>query len=113
MSPPGPPLRQLPAPHLPGLLRHLRPDGSVCAGQRSGGRPDEAPGRQQQRGAAGRAGGAGGEGGEGEGAGGPSTQHRFSRSRPGARRGRTCPGNTPPVRGEWSKGGYNDDPVCV
>lgn len=90
----GPPLPQLPPHHLSGLLCHLRPDGPVRAGQRGRGRPHEAPGGQQQGGAAGGDGGEGGEGGEeGERGGQQTAQHGVRGRRAGAELGRTCAGN--------------------
>lgn len=93
VPPPGSPLPLLPAPDLPRLLRHLRPDGSVRAGQRGRGRADEAPGGEQQGGAAGGDGGEEGAGGAAGARGGqPAPQRRVSGRRRGAERRRTWPG---------------------
>lgn len=92
----GSALPHLPAPDLSRLLRHLRPDGSVRAGQRGCSCSDEAPGGEQQGGAAGGDGREEGERGEeGEGGGQPTPQHRIFERRPGAERGHTCSGNVP------------------
>lgn len=94
VSPTGTPLPHLPAPDLSCLFRHLRPDGSVCAGQRGCSCSDEAPGGQQQGGTAGGDGGEDGEGrNKGEGGGQPTSQYRVCGRRLGAKCGHTCPGN--------------------
>lgn len=93
MSPTGSPLPLLPALYLPRLLRHLRPNGSIRAGQRGRSRSDEAPGGEQQGGSAGGDGGEEGErGAEGEGGGQPTPQHCIHGWRLGAKWGDTCPG---------------------
>lgn len=74
LSPTGPPLSLLPATDLSHLLRHVRPDGPVRTGQRCRSCSDEAPGGEQQGGAAGGVGGEKGEGGEGGGQ--PASQYR-------------------------------------
>lgn len=91
---PGPPLPHLPALHLSRLLRHLRPDGSVRAGECGRGCFDEASGGEQQGGTAGGDGGAEGEGGEeGEGGGGKqASEHRVPEWSAGAELGCTCSG---------------------
>lgn len=111
VSPAGSPLPHLPSPDLSRLLCHLRPDCSVRAGQCGRGRSDEAPGGQQQGGAAGGDGGRGRE--EGERGGQPTPQHGFCGRRPGAKFGHTCAGDQQSSHycmseRAWS-GGDNDD----